>query len=160
MLLSARHAGGIIIHPRLQVDLFQGRWHAGEHLLAGQAQILGSESHIVLDDGGHDLVLRVLKDHTDAPPCLPVSLSVDLAALILGVGADRSAHKLDLAVVRCRRARENASQRGFAGAIRSQDAQMFACMHFHGQVVQGPGLPSVIGEGDLAEPGDRCLRIR
>jgi hypothetical protein len=51
-------------HPvGLHAHLFQRPVHATGDLLPRHAQVFRPKGHILLDDGGHDLVVRLLKDH-------------------------------------------------------------------------------------------------
>ena len=47
----------------IHADLLEGRIHPRAYFLRRDAEVLGCEGHVVLDDVGDDLVIGILKDH-------------------------------------------------------------------------------------------------
>ncbi len=52
-----------LIGELIHMHSCQGRLDPGDHLLGWNTHVLQAERHIFLHNGGHDLVIRILKNH-------------------------------------------------------------------------------------------------
>ncbi len=105
-LVNARHLHGVI--------------NPAANLLRRNTQILGCEGHILLHDGGDDLVIRVLEHHTHRP--------ADIVNLVIVCGVH--AFHVDLAGLRQQNGVEMLGQCAFSATVGTQHGHEFAALYF------------------------------
>ena len=119
---------------------FHGFVDAGADLLRRHAEVLRRKGDILLDDGGDDLVVRILEHHAD------------LLAHIVEVIFVAGVHPLDQH--RARFGQQNGiemlCQRGLAAAVRAQHGDKLAAPDVNADAVDGVGrLLRIIAEAHV-----------
>ena len=104
--------GGVAPCIIVERDPVELALHPSAYLVCGDAEVLGAEGHIVLDDGRDDLVIGVLEDEADLAPGTPVRIEIDLS-----LGEAALPHKLDFPLVGRKKATEHACQGRLARPI-------------------------------------------
>jgi len=67
---AAREVVGWFVHQMSGSDLFQRFQHPSLHFIARQTEVEGAEGDIIKNRRHEQLVVRVLKNHSDRPPDL------------------------------------------------------------------------------------------
>ena len=139
LLLSAgeqvRRVQAKIIHA----DLLQGCIHPCAYLLRRDAEILGREGYVILDDVGDDLVIRILKDHAHRGAHRQKVILV------------RRVHAVDihLAAGRQQDGVEVLGERALAGAVVSQHGHERATRDLEREVAERGLLLAGVGKGQM-----------
>lgn len=150
LLLSPRQVMGRAVPIRAHADGFQGGIDPFSHLPRGDPDVFQTEGHVVLHDGGHDLIVRMLKHHPHSPPDLPP------IAVVLGV---KSGH-IHIAFRRFEDAVEMLDQRRFSRAVVADDGHIFPRVNVQGNVPKDAhDLLAVqpVVKGDPLHPNQRLL---
>ena len=118
-------------------------------------EVFGTERHIVLQHGGDDLVLGFLEHRADAAPCGTVGRGIGAI-----VGAEHLlAQPTDASRIRCHESGDEPGERGFARAVRADQADAFAGHDRKVDAVERPVRPAVVAEAHVAQFGHR-LAVR
>ena len=115
-------------------DSLEGLIDALPDLLCRDSDIFRSESHVLLDDRGDDLIVRILKDHAGLLPDLP---DVLLTLRIHPVDPHRSLCGDEQRIDVLREGR-------FSGSVVSEDRDDGALLHIDVDAVDGPDLLVVL----------------
>ena len=109
------------------IDAAQGIADTGLDFIRRDAQVFRPKSHVFFDDGGDDLVIRILEDHAHVLAYLP-----DIVGVI-------GPHAADFTRAGRRRQEdiEMLGQRRLAGTVGPDDGDKFALADFQGNILQG-----------------------
>ena len=140
LLLTARKRMGFLALETCKPHIGQRARHALAQLGQLNAQVLGAECHIVLNQRGHQLVIRILKNHTGG-------LTDKIRAL--GIGRAHSIHRHRSLVGQQKRIHV-LRQRGLAAAVASQNADELTRIHMSAHARQS-GRLTIVREPDVGQ---------
>ena len=123
----------------IHADLLQGCIHACAYLLRRDAEVLGREGHVVLDDVGDDLVIGILKDHAHRG-------AHGQKIVLVGRGHAVDIH---LAAGRQQDGVEVLGERALAGAVVPQHGHERAARDLEREVAERGPLLAGVGKGQV-----------
>ena len=139
LLLSAgeqvRRVQAKIIHA----DLLQGCIHPCAYFLRRDAEILGREGYVILDDVGDDLVIRILKDHAHrGAHGQKIVLVGRVHAVDIHLAAGRQQDGIEML-----------GERALAGAVVPQHSHERAARDLEREVAECGALLAGVGKGQM-----------
>ena len=138
LLLPAGQGVGLMALESRKPHVLKRLRHAFAQLIGGDAQVLGTEGHVVFHERGNQLVVGILEHHAHR-----------LADAVRAIGV-RGGHVLHFhgALVGDEQGVQMLGQRRLAAAVAAQDAQEFALAHVQAHAVKRE-VCAVVGEADV-----------
>ena len=143
LLLATGERVGLVPLEAREPHLRERAPHAGAQFLRRHAQVLGAKRHVVLDERGHELVVRVLEHHAHARAHV-----VDVLGIRRVEAVDRNAAR-----VGDQKRVEVLRERGLARAVTAKHAREAAARNGEPHAVEREPLP-VVRERDVPAGDD------
>ena len=135
LLLPAGQGGGLALLEPAKAHRIQAFVHARAQLVGGDAQVLGSERHVVFDEARDQLVVGILEHHART-----AADGVDR----LGVGGVATEHHHAALIGREQRVHV-LGERRFARSVSAEDGDELSAFDADADVLQHEGV-AVVGE--------------